>query len=149
LRLGPKVLAHFGELHPRVCRAFELRGPAAACEVFLERIPEPKAKAGRQRPKLELSPFHSVERDFAFLLDAEVPAEKLIRAAKGADKVLITKVEVFDAYAGKGIEPGKKSLAISVTLQPTRKTLTDPEIEAVAQKIVASVEKATGGKLRG
>ncbi len=148
LRLGPNVLAHFGELHPRICRAFDLRVPAAACEVFLERVPEPKAKAGKQRPKLELSPFHPVERDFAFLVDAEVPAEKLIRAAKGAEKALITKVELFDAYSGKGIEDGKKSLAISVTLQPTKKTLTDPEIEAVAAKIVASVEKATGGTLR-
>jgi phenylalanyl-tRNA synthetase beta chain len=148
LRLGPNVLAHFGELHPRVCRAFDLRGPAAACEVFLERVPVPKAKAGKQRPKLELSPFHPVERDFAFLVDAELPAEKLIRAAKGAEKALIAKVELFDAYAGKGIEDGKKSLAISVTLQPTEKTLTDPEIEAVAAKIVASVEKATGGTLR-
>jgi phenylalanyl-tRNA synthetase beta chain len=148
LRLGPKVLAHFGELHPRVLRAFGLRGPAAAVEIFLQHIPEPRAKAGRQRPALELSPFHPVERDFAFVVGTEVPAEKLIRAARAADKVLITKVEVFDTYAGKGIEEGKKSLAIAVTIQPREKTLTDPEIEGIAKKIVQSVEKATGGTLR-
>jgi phenylalanyl-tRNA synthetase beta chain len=149
LRLGPNVLAHFGELHPRVLRAFGLRGPAAASEVFLERIPEPKAKAGKQRSKLELSPFQPVERDFAFVVDQEVAAEKLIRAARGADKNLVSQVALFDAYAGKGIEAGKKSLAIAVTLQPRDKTMTDEEIGAVEKKIVASVERATGGTLRG
>ena len=119
--------------------------------VFLpHRIPEPKAKAGgKRKPLLALSAFQPVERDFAFLMDAEVPAEKAVRAAKGADKNLIARVEVFDAYAGKGIEPGKKSLALAVTLQPMEKTLTDPEIEAVSEKIVAQVKKATGGELRG
>ncbi len=152
LRLGPNVLAAFGEVHPRVCRAFALRGPAAAFEIFLERIPLPKAKAGKQRPKLELSPFQPLVRDFAFLVDEAVTAEKLLRAAhgamKGADKALVDKVELFDAYTGKGIDPGKKSLAIAVTLQPREKTLTDEEIQAVEQKIVAGVEKATGGTLR-
>jgi phenylalanyl-tRNA synthetase beta chain len=148
LRLGPKVLAHFGEVHPRVLRAFELRGLAAAFELFLERIPEPKAKAGKQRPKLELSAFQPLLRDFAFLVDADLPADKLIRAAKAADKVLVDRVELFDAYIGKGIDPGKKSLAIAVTFQPRDKTLTDAEIQAAEQKIVAAVEKATGGTLR-
>ena len=149
LRLGPNVLAHFGELHPRVLRAFDLRGPAAACEVFLERMPEPKAKAGKQRRRLELSPFQPVARDFAFVVEAAVPAEKLLRAARGADKDLVAEVALFDSYAGKGIDPGKKSLAIAVTLQPREKTMTDEEIGAVEKKIVASVEKATGGILRG
>ena len=149
LRLGPKVLANFGELHPRVLGGFDLRGPAAAFEVFLDAVPLPKAKDGKLRPAFEPSPFHAVERDFAFVVDAEVPAEKVIRAAKGADKALVTKVELFDVYAGQGIETGKKSLAIAVTLQPTKRTMTDAEIEAVAKKIVAQVEKATGGVLRG
>ena len=149
LRLGPNVLANFGELHPRVLGGFELRGPAAAFEVFLDKVPLAKARDGKLRPALELSPFHAVERDFAFVVDADVPAEKVIRAARSADKALVTKVELFDVYAGKGIEAGKKSLAIAVTLQPTKRTMTDPEIEAVAKKIVAQVEKATGGVLRG
>ena len=149
LRLGPNVLAAFGELHPRVLRRLDLDGPVAACEVFLGAIPLPKAaKAGKLKPALELSPFHTVERDFAFVVDEGLPAEKLLRAARGADKALIATVELFDVYAGKGIEAGKKSLAISVTLQPTTRTLTDAEIEAVAAKIVAQVNKATGGVLR-
>ena len=150
LRLGPNVLAQFGELHPRVLRALDLRGPAAAFEIFLDRIPAPKAKgSGKARPALDLSPFQPVERDFAFLVDAEVPAEKLLRAAKGADKALVADVALFDLYSGKGVEDGKKSLAIAVTLQPRERTRTDQEIDAVGAKIVAQVEKATGGVLRG
>lgn len=149
LRLGPTVLAYFGVLHPRVLQGLDLRAPAIAFEVFLERIPLPKAKDGRAKTALDLSLFHAVERDFAFVVEADLPAEKLIRAAKGADKTLITDVQLFDVYAGKGIEAGKKSLAIAVTLQPTARTMTDEEIEAVAAKIVAQVNKATGGVLRG
>ena len=149
LRLGPNVLARFGELHPGVLRRMELKGRAAACEVFLAEIPEPKKKDGKLKPALELSPFQPIERDFAFVVDAEVTAEKLIRAAKGADKELVTRVDLFDVYQGKGIEEGKKSLAIAVTLQPREKTFTDEELEAVSKKIVAQVEKATGGTLRG
>ncbi len=148
LRLGPKVLARFGELHPRVLRALDLRGPAVAFEVFLEALPEPKAKDGSLRPALHLSPFQPLRRDFAFVIDESVAAEKLVRAAKGADKALIAEVELFDLYVGEALGPGKKSLAITVTLQPTEKTLTDEEIAAVSQKIVAKVEKATGGVLR-
>jgi phenylalanyl-tRNA synthetase beta chain len=148
LRLGPNLLAAFGELHPRVLNAMDLRGPAAAFEVFLERIPQPKARAGKLRPALVLSPLQPVARDFAFLVDETVPADKLLRAARSADKKLITAVELFDLYAGRGIEPGKKSLAINVTLQPTTATLTEDEIEAISAKIVAQVTKATGGALR-
>lgn len=148
LRLGPKVLAQFGELHPRVLRALELKAPAVAFEVFLDAIPLPRS--GRQkRSLLELSPFQPVSRDFAFLVDEDVPAEKVIRAARGADKALIAEVALFDVYRGKGVEPGKKSLAIAVTLQPRQATLTDQEIEAVAAKVVAQVKAATGGSLRG
>jgi phenylalanyl-tRNA synthetase beta chain len=148
LCLGPKVLAHFGELHPRLLRALELKGPAVCFEVLIEAIPEPRAKAGKTRPALQVSPYQPLERDFAFLVDRSVPADKLIRAAKGADKELISAVALFDAYEGRGIPKGKKSLAIAVTLQPRKRTLTDPEIEGVAAKIVAQVKKATGGELR-
>ncbi|MGF1631499.1 MAG: phenylalanine--tRNA ligase subunit beta [Kiloniellaceae bacterium] len=148
LRLGPKVLAQFGELHPRTLRALDLKAPAVAFEVFLDVVPLPRA--GRQkRSLLELSPFQPISRDFAFLVDEDVPAEKVIRAARGADKALITEVALFDVYQGKGVAPGKKSLAIAVTLQPRTATLTDQEIEAVAAKVVAQVSAATGGSLRG
>ncbi len=150
-RLGRSLLAHFGELHPRTLRGFELRGPAAGFEVFLDNIPLPKAKkeGGKLRPALELAPLHAVLRDFAFVVDADVAAAQVLRAARSADKALIAGVELFDVYAGKGIADGKKSLAIAVTLQPTEKTMTDAEIDAVAKRIVAQVNKATGGVLRG
>ena len=150
LRLGPKVLASFGELHPKVLRALDLKGPVVAFEVRLGNIPAPKAKAsGKLRPALQTSPFQPLERDFAFVVDAEVPAEKLLRAAKGADKAMVTRVDLFDVYQGQGVEAGKKSLAIAVTIQPRDHTLTDAEIDAIGQKVVQQVEKATGGVLRG
>ncbi len=147
-RLGPKIVGVFGELHPKVLRALDLRGPVVAFEVMLENLPLPRVKAGKLRPAPVLSPFQPLHRDFAFLVDEAVAADAVLRAARGADKALIEEVRLFDLYAGKGIDPGKKSLAISVTLQPREKTLTDPEIEAVAAKIVAQVAKATGATLR-
>jgi phenylalanyl-tRNA synthetase beta chain len=147
-RLGPTVLARFGTLHPRVAKALDLEGPAVAFEVMLDRIPQPKSKPGPQRPPLKASAYQPVERDFAFLLASDVPADKLIRAARSADKTLIQNVSLFDLYEGDRIEAGKKSVAISVTLQPSDRTLTDAEIEQVSQKIVAAVMKATGAVLR-
>jgi phenylalanyl-tRNA synthetase beta chain len=149
LKLGPKtVLATFGELHPRVLAALDVKGPAVAFELFLDALPAPKAKDSKARPLLRLSAFQPVERDFAFVLDAGVSADQVIRAAKGADKALVSAVSVFDVYQGKGVPEGKKSLAIAVRLQPTSRTLTDAEIEGVGQKIVAAVMKATGASLR-
>jgi phenylalanyl-tRNA synthetase beta chain len=147
-RLGPKVLAWFGEVHPRVLRALELRGPAAGFEVFLDAPPAPRAGKGKARTLLRPSAFQPVERDFAFVLDEGVAAEKALRAARGAEKTLIADAAVFDLYTGDSVGEGKKSLAITITLQPTERTLTDAEIEAVAAKVVAAVEKQTGGVLR-
>jgi phenylalanyl-tRNA synthetase beta chain len=149
IKLGDRVMAWFGELHPEIAGAAGLTGPVAAFEVFLDAPPPPKAKATKARPTLKLSAFQPVERDFAFLVDAGVEAEKLVRAARNSDKALITAARVFDVYAGKGVAEGKKSLAIAVTLQPVERTLTDAEIEAVCNKIVAAVAKATGAVLRG
>jgi phenylalanyl-tRNA synthetase beta chain len=149
LKLGDRVMAYFGELHPEIVAAADLKGPVAAFEVFLDAPPLPKAKASKARAKLTLSPLQPLERDFAFLVDAGVDAEKLVRAARNADKALVTGARVFDLYAGKGVPEGKKSLAIAVTLQPVERTLTDAEIEAVSNKIVAQVVKATGAMLRG
>jgi phenylalanyl-tRNA synthetase beta chain len=149
IQMGPQTtLGAFGELHPRVLVALDAEGPLVAFEVVLERIPEPKAKATRAKPPLELSPFQPVERDFAFVVDSTVKAGDIVRAAQNVDKKLIADVIVFDVYEGKGIDPGKKSIAIAVTLQPRDKTMTDEEIEALAAKIVAEVSKRTGGVLR-
>ncbi len=147
LALGPKTIAVFGEIHPRVLAAFDLKGPVAAFEVFLDAIPEAKAK-GKARSTFTPSPFQPVERDFAFVVDAKVAADDVVRAAKNAERALIEQATVFDVYEGKGVPDGKKSLAVSVRLQPKDKTLTDSEIEAIGQKIVAAVSKATGATLR-
>ncbi len=149
IQIGPQnVLGYFGELHPGALEALDADGPLAAFEVILERIPEQKKKPTRSKPTLELSPFQPVERDFAFVVEQSVKAADLVRAALGVDRKLITGVTVFDVYEGKGIEPGKKSIAIAVTIVPRDKTMTDAEIEALAGKIVAEVGKRTGGVLR-
>jgi phenylalanyl-tRNA synthetase beta chain len=149
LKLGPKtVLACFGELHPEALKALDIDFPIVACEVFLDALPAPKAKAGRQRPALKLATLQPVERDFAFVVDEAVAADAILRAAKSADKALIAGASVFDVYRGKGVADGRKSVAIAVRLQPVERTLTDEDLEAVAAKIVAAVAKATGASLR-
>ena len=149
IQIGPQnVLGHFGELHPGTLEKLDVKGPLVGFEVILERIPEPKAKATRAKPALELSPFQPVERDFAFVVERSVKAADIVRAAQSVDRKLIAGVTVFDVYEGKGIEPGKKSIAIAVTIQPRDKTMTDAEIEALAAKIVTEVGKRTGGVLR-
>jgi len=149
IQIGPQnVLGHFGELHPRVLEALGAEGPVVAFEVILERIPEPRAKATRAKPVLELSPFQPVRRDFAFVVDRSVKAGDIVRTAQSVDRKLITGVTVFDVYEGEGIESNKKSIAISVTIQPREKTMTDQEIDALAAKLVAEVAKRTGGVLR-
>ncbi len=152
LSLGPKtVLAAFGELHPRILQALDLRGPAVAFTLHLSALPFPKARSAT-RPALAVSDLPPVERDFAFVLDAKVEAEAVLKAARAADKALIETVSVFDVFAGPKAEaqmgPGKKSLAIAVRLQPTTATLTEAEIEAVSRRLVDNVAKATGGTLR-
>jgi phenylalanyl-tRNA synthetase beta chain len=149
IQMGPQnVLGHFGELHPRTLEALRADGPLMGFEVILDRIPAAKQRPTRAKPPLDLSAFQPVSRDFAFIVDRAVKAGDMVRAAQGIDKKLITDVTVFDIYEGKGIEDGKKSIAITVTLQPREKTMTDEEIDAVGAKIVAEVTKKTGGVLR-
>ena len=149
IQIGPQnILGTFGELHPRAIEALKADGPLVAFEVILEKIPELKTKATRAKPVLELSAFQPVERDFAFVVDNAIKVTDIVRAAQSVDKMLITNVTVFDVYEGKGIEPGKKSIAIAVTMQPREKTMTDAEIDALGQRIVAEITKKTGGTLR-
>ena len=147
LRLGPTVLAWFGEMHPGAMAALGVKGPATGFEMFVDAVPLPRAKSA-MRACLALSPFQPVRRDFAFVVDDGVSADAVLRAAKAADKALITTVTVFDVYKGEGVAAGKKSLAIAVMLAPVKATLTDAEIDAAAARIVASVTKKTGGALR-
>ncbi|WDI33036.1 phenylalanine--tRNA ligase subunit beta [Hyphococcus flavus] len=148
LRLGPNALAHFGEIHPRVLKKMDVGGPVFGFEVFLDAIPESKKKPTKTRPALDASELLPLTRDFAFVVDEAVAAEALLKAVRGAEKKLITGVSLFDMYQGKGVPEGKKSLAVEVLIQPRERTLTDEEIEAIGAKVVAQVEKSTGGTLR-
>jgi phenylalanyl-tRNA synthetase beta chain len=150
LQLGPKaVLAEFGEIHPKALAALDVAGPVYAFEAWVEAIPEPKKKAVKTRPALALSPFMPLTRDFAFVVAAATPAGDVTRAVQSADRQLIAGVRVFDVYQGPGIEAGKKSVAVEVTIQPRDKTLEDAEIDALSKRIVAAAQKAVGAVLRG
>jgi phenylalanyl-tRNA synthetase beta chain len=150
LQLGPKlILGYFGELHPHALEVMDSAGPVVGFEIYLDRLPVKKAKATKTKPPLEISNLQAVRRDFAFVMDSDVEAAKILRAANGADKKAIVGVNIFDIFEGESLGEGKKSVAFEVTIQPWEKTLTDEEIEAISSKIIAAVEKTTGGQLRG
>ena len=150
IRLGPKnVLGTFGEFHPKTLEALDVDGPVCGFEVFIDAVPEPKQKATRTKPRLDLSNFQAVKRDFAFVVDKEVEAGSLLRAAAAADRKLVTGVSIFDVFEGASIGEGKKSIAIEVAIQPVERTLTDEDFEALAARIVDNIKKQTGGVLRG
>jgi phenylalanyl-tRNA synthetase beta chain len=149
IQLGPKLtIGWFGEIHPALAESYDLSGPVAAFELDLDAIPEPRKKPTRAKPALKLNDLMGLSRDFAFLVDRDVAAGTILKAARSADKALVSGVDVFDVFEGKGVPEGKKSVAIAVTLQPQDHTLTDEEIDKVAAGIVAAVAKATGGTLR-
>jgi phenylalanyl-tRNA synthetase beta chain len=148
LRLGQVALGAFGTMHPDLLEAIGLDGPCVGFTVDLGAVPQPRRK-GTERPPLALAPFQPVKRDFAFLVDEAVGADRLLRAVRSADRALIVDARLFDVYTGAGVEPGRKSLAVEVTLQPVERTLTDAEIEAVAQRIVTAAAKDAGATLRG
>jgi phenylalanyl-tRNA synthetase beta chain len=148
LRQGRAVLATFGELHPRILRQYDVAGPVVAFEIDLDAVPMPKARTGKAHPGLEPLPYPPVDRDFAFVVDEAVPAGSLLDAIRGADRKLIREARLFDLYTGPGVGHGRKSLAVAVRLQAADRTLTEPDIEAAAARIVAAAEKATGAVLR-
>lgn len=149
IKAGPKViLGYFGEFHPKTLEALDVSGALCGFEVFVDAMPEPKKKATRTKPALDLSPFQMVKRDFAFVVEKGVEAANLIKAAGTADRKLISGVNVFDIFEGASVGEGKKSVAIEVLIQPVDKTLTDEDFDALTKKIVANVEKTTGGTLR-
>lgn len=148
LRLGPKtVLAAFGTLHPTTLKAFDLDGPVAAAEIYLDAIPAKRGGSGRMRPAYAPPALQPVTRDFAFLLPRETPAETLVRAVRGADKAVILSARLFDLFEGQGVPEGEKSIAVEVVLQPGEKSFTDEQLKAVSDRIVAAAAKA-GAKLR-
>lgn len=138
LTLGKNTAGVFGEVHPELLQSLGVEGHVVAFEMLLEAVPAPKAKA-KAKPMLVVSNFQSAERDFAFMADEKVQAADILKAVENAEKNLIRSVSLFDVYQGKGVEPGKKSIALSITLQAADRTLTDAEIEDVAKKVVAAV----------
>lgn len=149
IQQGPKnIIGYFGEFHPRILDKLDVDGVIIGFEIDLKALPAPRAKATKTKGAMRASDLQSLHRDFAFVVNKDVSADKVLLAAKGADKKLITNVTLFDVFEGDALGPDKKSLAIDVTLQPDIKTMTDEEIEAISNKIVMSVEKATGGSLR-
>ncbi|MBS6473517.1 MAG: phenylalanine--tRNA ligase subunit beta [Acetobacter sp.] len=147
VKIGKTVLAYFGELHPKILKAMDVKTTVCACEVFLDRLPPAKKKNGKGVKTLKLSAFTPIFRDLAFLVDRKVDADKIVSAAKNTDKVLITDVSVFDLYEGEALGD-KKSVAIQLTIQPVEKTMTDEEIESVCRRVVDAVGVATGATLR-
>ncbi|WP_147127124.1 phenylalanine--tRNA ligase subunit beta [Shimia ponticola] len=148
MALGKNALCVFGEIHPKILSAMDVKGPAVGFTIWPDAIPAKRSK-GTARPALKLSDLQAVERDFAFVVDAKVEALTLVNAAAGADKALIEDVRVFDEFIGGALGEDKKSIAVTVRLQPKDATLKDADIEAVSAKIVDKVTKATGGTLRG
>lgn len=149
LSLGKKnILGYFGELHPEAVEAMGLEGVVCACEIFLDRIPQSRSKGGKTKAELSLSNLQPLVRDFSFIVDKEKLAAELVRAAKAADKKLITEVKVFDVFEGGSLEDGKKAIGLEITIQPYDKSLTDADIEELSQKIINMVAKSTGAILR-
>ena len=149
IKLGPKVvLGTFGEFHPKTLATLDVGGSLCGFEVFIDTIPEPKQKATRTKPALNLSDLQTVWRDFAFVVDRNVEAAAIVRAALAGDKKLIAGVQVFDVFEGASLGADKKSVAIEVAIQPQERTLNDEDLEALSKRIVDSVGKQTGGALR-
>lgn len=149
LRLGPTVLAYFGEIHPSVLKDMDIKTTITGFEALVSNLPEQKKKNnGTALPLLKLSDFQPVSRDFAFVVDTKTDAETIAKAIRLTDRELIKDVIIFDIYTGKGVEDGKKSVAVEVTLQPKDKTLTDNEIEGLSKKIIDAVIQKAGATLR-
>ena len=148
LRLGKNILATFGEIHPALLQEMDVKFPVVGFEAMLENIPEAKKK-GTERPMLGLEALQPLSRDFAFIVKEDVMASELLRVVKAADKSLITDAEIFDIYQGKGVEPGHKSIALSIHIQPKEQTLTDKDIELLMKKVIEIVSDKCGGVLRG
>ena len=150
IRLGPKnLLGTFGEFHPKTLDSMGVSGPLCGFEIFIDAVPEAKRKATRTKPPLEISSFQALKRDFAFVVEDNVHAGEIVKAVSAADKKLIVDVNVFDLFAGASLGAGKKSVAVEVDIQPTDRTLTDADLEALAAKVIANVAAKTGGVLRG
>jgi phenylalanyl-tRNA synthetase beta chain len=148
MRLGKNVIAYFGEIHPVVLKAMDIKGRVVAFEVYPDAVPLPRATGSKSKKKLDLWPLQSVDKDLAFIVDKDVPAVNIAVAAKNADKDYIADVRVFDLYEGSSLPEGKKSIALGLTFQPKEKTFTDQQIEGLMKKVILEVGRKTDAVLR-
>jgi phenylalanyl-tRNA synthetase beta chain len=148
LRLGPQVLASFGELHPAIRKAVDIDQPVVGFELDVDALPRPRSRLGKTRPPLESWPYPPIDRDLAFVVDESVTAEALLKAIRNAEKKLLREVTLFDVYRGPGLPDGKKSLAVAIRLQSRERTLTEAEAEPIVRRMVEAAAKAVGAKLR-
>ena len=149
LRLGPKnVLARFGMLHPTAAKAFDIDGPVALAEIYLDAIPGKKGAASFARTQYAPPALQAVTRDYAFLVPVDLPAADLVRVVQGADKANIVSARLFDDFRGQGVPEGQKSLALEVVLQPLEKSYKDADLKAITDKVTAAAAKL-GAVLRG
>lgn len=146
LRLGPKTLGYFGEIHPQVAQELGLTETAVAFEIFLNNIP--LGKSSGRIPAYQRATLQPISRDFAFVVDAKTAAGAVVKAVQSADKKIIKNVIIFDVYEGPHVASGSKSIALSVTLQPEESTFTESDLAALGQKIVNCVYETVGGSLR-
>ena len=142
------MIAYFGELHPAITKKLGIKQRVYAFEVFLDRIPLPRATNSKAKKKLELSQFQPVDKDFAFVVNKSVKATDLMAAARVSDRTHITDVRIFDVYEGDNLPEGKKSIALSVTFQPTDKTFSEQEIEFLMEKVISECGAKCGAQIR-
>ena len=150
--LGPKILVgEIGEIHPNVIQNFDLKGPAYAFSIFPDNIP-PQASKSTGKQALKTFDLPSASRDFSFIIDQEIEVSQLISSVYSVDKKLIHEVFLFDIFDGtkahEQFGTGKKSIAFSVTFQPSIETLKDVDIEELSKTIIKVIEDQTGGILR-
>ena len=144
-----KVAAYFGEIHPSIIKKVDIKTDSlVGFEIFLENLKFSKKSLNDQRPKFIVSDFQKSERDFAFVVNKEVKVQELVSAISSVDQNLIRNIKVFDVYEGENIPNSHKSIAISVTIQSSERTLNDSDLEKINNLIIKTVEDKTGAKIR-
>ena len=143
---GGKLLATLGVLHKKLLKKFDIENEVYYADLNWKELM--KAVKNNAVTYKELSKYPAVKRDLALLLDKQVQFAEIEKIAYETDKKLLKSVELFDVYEGKNLEAGKKSYAVSFTLQDENATLNDKQIDKLMGKLVQNLENKLGAKLR-
>ena len=143
--LNKSKVGFFGEIHPDIIKKFQINSPVYAFELNLNTLPQEFIE---NKKGFDNKNFQKVERDFAFILDKKIQSQVIIDLINKEESKLISEVNIFDVYEGEGIPEGKKSIAVSIILQPKDKTLKDEEIEIICKNVILNVIENTGAILR-